>query len=1055
MDVDIETVDENDIGAMSPKQAEEEIYQKDYRRWTKEDMKAQREKDKRTINELKLQDAAKRFSYLLSQTELFSHFISTPMGGKKEGMPSSLMKHASSNVSKFGGDMLQELPASSLQRRRKKRKTEEEEDRELLKEEEEESLVPLVFSKSPGYITGEMRDYQIHGLNWLISLYDNGINGILADEMGLGKSLQAISFIGYLNHMRNEPGPHLFVVPKSTLFNWMNEFKKWCSTLTVFMLHGHQPERARIIEEKLIPGDFNVCITSYEMCLIEKASLRKYSWKYIVVDEAHRIKNEHSVLSQVIRTFLSRNRLLITGTPLQNNLHELWALLNFLLPDVFSSSEEFDSWFALQDNENQHKVVEQLHKVLRPFLLRRLKSDVEKTLPPKKETKLYIGLSKMQKEWYEKILMKDIDAINNVTSNLKESKIRLLNIVMQLRKCCNHPYLFDGAEPGPPYTTDLHLIENSGKMVLLDKLLAKMKERGSRVLIFSQMSRMLDILEDYCMFRTYEYCRIDGQTPHEERQSQVEEFNSPHSTKFIFLLTTRAGGLGINLATADVVVLYDSDWNPQVDLQAQDRAHRIGQTKMVYVFRFITEGAIEEKVLERAEMKLRLDQLVIQQGRLVEQSKVASKDELLTMIRFGVEDIMRFKDSDMGDTDIDEILKKGEEKTAQLMNRLKDAGIHELQRFSMDGGGSSSSSFYEWQGEDYRARQKADGGSSSGGFLWIQPPKRERKPHSYAIDDYYREALRQSAPKPTQSRAPKPKQVHVQDFQFYPLRLLNLQEKEILFYRKSIGYKVARFENEEIMDEQKLAEEQARIDKAEPLTHQEQADMEAMLQQGFTNWTRRDFFAFTKSCERYGQANIPQIASEIEGKTLEEVQAYAKVFWKRYRELTDWEKIIGRIEKGESDLRRKEEIQESLSKKVRRYRYPFNQLKLLYSTNRGKNYTEEEDRFLICTLEKLGYGTDDIYDLIRQEIRKSPSFRFDWFFKSRTSAELQRRCTTLIALVEKENHEIELEELQKSKPSSTKNTLTDSQSKRKHSSSTTTTTPSSDSKSAANYKKRK
>lgn len=375
-----------------------------------------------------------------------------------------------------------------------------------------------------------------------------------------------------------------------------------------------------MIQSRLLTQEFDVCLTSYDICLLEKTHLKKFAWQYIVIDEAHRIKNENSQLSQIIRAFNSKNRLLITGTPLQNNLHELWALLNFLLPDVFSSSEDFDSWFENQGGD-QDKVVQQLHKVLRPFLLRRIKSDVEKSLLPKKEINLYVGLTPMQRQWYQRILEKDIDAVNGAAGSKREGKTRLLNIVMQLRKCCNHPYLFDGAEPGPPYTTEQHIIDNAGKMVVLDKLLKRMKEQGSRVLLFSQMSRVLDILEDYCVFRGYgmlffefldlmpsrtikplevltlefittpfiEYCRIDGQTNHEDRVTAIDEYNKPDSSKFIFLLTTRAGGLGINLVTADIVILYDSDWNPQVDLQAQDRAHRIGQKKQVYVFRFVTE----------------------------------------------------------------------------------------------------------------------------------------------------------------------------------------------------------------------------------------------------------------------------------------------------------------------------------------------------------------------------------------------------------------------------------------------------------------------------------
>ena len=313
-----------------------------------------------------------------------------------------------------------------------------------------------------------------------------------------------------------------------------------------------------MIQEVLVPMKFEICITSFEICMIEKNALKKISWQYVVIDEAHRIKNENSLLSQIVRILDTRHRLLITGTPLQNNLHELWALLNFLLPDIFSSIDDFNSWFETQ-GDDQDNLVKQLRKILQPFLLRRLKIDVEHSLLPKKEINLYIGMSQMQRKWYQKLLEKDIDAINGAGGK-KESKTRLLNIVMQLRKCANHPYLFDGAEPGPPFTTDEHLVENSGKMILLDKLLKKMKANGSRVLIFSQMSRMLDILEDYCHFREFEYCRIDGQTAHEDRIQAIDEYNSPNSKKFVFLLTTRAGGLGINLATADIVILYDSDW---------------------------------------------------------------------------------------------------------------------------------------------------------------------------------------------------------------------------------------------------------------------------------------------------------------------------------------------------------------------------------------------------------------------------------------------------------------------------------------------------------------
>jgi SWI/SNF-related matrix-associated actin-dependent regulator of chromatin subfamily A member 5 len=266
---------------------------------------------------------------------------------------------------------------------------------------------------------------------------------------------------------------------------------------------------------------------------------------------------------------------------LQNNLHELWALLNFLLPDIFGDADQFDQWFSLEDENGQENVIKKLHTVLRPFMLRRVKKDVACALPPKKETKLYIGLTQMQRDWYKKVLTKDASELNALGG---PDRVRLLNILMQLRKVCNHPYLFNGAEPGPPYVDGPHLWEQSGKLSLLHKLLRKLKERvrkgkeltvslvgfgvphdvhsdfvhltvftstlfsqGSRVLIFSQMTRMLDILEDYLRLVGYEYCRIDGNTDGEKRDSQMDEFNADGSKKFVFLLSTRAGGLGINL----------------------------------------------------------------------------------------------------------------------------------------------------------------------------------------------------------------------------------------------------------------------------------------------------------------------------------------------------------------------------------------------------------------------------------------------------------------------------------------------------------------------------
>ncbi len=255
---------------------------------------------------------------------------------------------------------------------------------------------------------------------------------------------------------------------------------------------------------------------------------------------------------------------------------------------------------------------------------------------------------------YKSILMRDLDALSG---SCKENR-RLLNIVMQLRKAANHPYLFEGMEEKGLPTYGDHLFQVSGKMAVLDKLLVKLFKQGSRVLIFSQMTRCLDILEDYMLYRQYQYCRIDGSTNSFDREVRLQDFNKDGSEKLVFLLSTRAGGLGINLATADIVILYDSDWNPQMDLQAQDRAHRIGQKKPVMVYRFVTEGTIEEKIVERAETKLRLDAMVIQQGGLSAKARKLSNQDMVDMIRYGADRVFRSKESTLTDEDIDIILSK-------------------------------------------------------------------------------------------------------------------------------------------------------------------------------------------------------------------------------------------------------------------------------------------------------------------------------------------------------------------------------------------------------------
>ncbi|KZT65643.1 hypothetical protein DAEQUDRAFT_768699, partial [Daedalea quercina L-15889] len=476
--------------------------------------------------------------------------------------------------------------------------------------------------------------------------------------------------------------------------------------------------------------NFPVVITTYEMLMKDRAYLAAYHWGFIVVDEGHRLKNMNCRLIRELRMVPTSSRMILTGTPLQNNLSELFALLNFILPDLFADPERFEEWLnipQLQANISSNRsteIIHKLHSILKPFLLRRLKSDVETSLPPKKEYVLYAPLSERQRELYDAIasgglrslLMKEagekqgvkgasteedgeedvplkeerkgkghmglrrgkrksyaVDGDDNEyfrrleageiedirkrgkeksTEELarewhrkamlsKVNRMSLQNMVMQLRKVCSHPFLFDwpiDPKTRQPVLND-ELSTASGKMMVLERLLEELFRRGHKVLLFSQFTTMLDIIEDWATeFKGWSLCRIDGSTSMAERRDEVKRFqNGGKDAPSLFLLSTRAGGLGLNLVAADTVIFYDQDWNPQMDLQAQDRAHRIGQTRPVLVFRIVSKHTVETKIMQRANDKRKLEALVIAKGEFKNPTLAPSRNRKETIAQMATE----------------------------------------------------------------------------------------------------------------------------------------------------------------------------------------------------------------------------------------------------------------------------------------------------------------------------------------------------------------------------------------------------------------------------------
>uniref|UniRef100_A0A4W3JH07 Chromatin-remodeling ATPase INO80 n=1 Tax=Callorhinchus milii TaxID=7868 RepID=A0A4W3JH07_CALMI len=739
----------------------------------------------------------------------------------------------------------------------------------------------------PAMFIGKLKAYQLKGMNWLANLYEQGINGILADEMGLGKTVQSIAFLAHLAERENIWGPFLIISPASTLNNWHQEFTRFVPRFKVLPYWGNPHDRKVIrkfwSQKTLYTQDapFHVVITSYQLVVQDVKYFQRVKWQYMVLDEAQALKSSSSVRWKILLQFQCRNRLLLTGTPIQNTMAELWALLHFIMPTLFDSHDEFNEWFSRDIEshaENKSAIDEnqlsRLHMILKPFMLRRIKKDVENELSDKIEILMYCQLTGRQKLLYQalkhKISIEDLLQSSMGTSQqAQNSTSSLMNLVMQFRKVCNHPELFERQETKSPFHMSLRpysipklvyrhgqiihfshcrnrwlrvimspfspahiqqslfhrkgndegsafsflrfidvspseisnlmlqgmlarwlalflalkasyrlhhtrswgeaelpgqhlnnqalviwldsplafpnihssrvlqelcftschkavvrhvqyahprksalsshysqsvelpaflytssprvtavpheayccdrsaeyerrlvreggsltarqcllygtpqlavhwrnrlssffpdspgglfaiqarrgwsfiripdkesLITDSGKLHTLDILLTRLKAQGHRILIYSQMTRMIDLLEEYMVFRQHTYMRLDGSSKISERRDMVADFQS-RTDIFVFLLSTRAGGLGINLTAADTVIFYDNDWNPTVDQQAMDRAHRLGQTKQVTVYRLICQGSIEERILQRAKEKSEIQRMVISGG---------------------------------------------------------------------------------------------------------------------------------------------------------------------------------------------------------------------------------------------------------------------------------------------------------------------------------------------------------------------------------------------------------------------------------------------------------
>jgi superfamily II DNA or RNA helicase len=546
----------------------------------------------------------------------------------------------------------------------------------------------LVKHEQPKMLTGGvLMNYQKEGLNWIYYKWFKQQNAILADEMGLGKTIQLISFFATLVEDHN-CFPFLVVVPNSTCQNWRSEIKTWAPKLRVVTYYGSATARKLTQKYEMFSGSgsasslsAHIIVTSYET-MMDDAAKRMFSsipWAALVVDEGHRLKNDRNQIYGALSKIKFPFKILLTGTPLQNNVRELFNILQFVDPS--KNAQELEEQFSDLTKES----VIEVHEMIRPFFLRRTKAQVLNFLPPMAQVIVPVSMTVVQKKLYKSILSKNPQLIKAIfksnESSLKQSeRHNLNNILMQLRKVLCHPFVYSKAIEEREVSVTLlyrNLVEASVKLQLLELLLPKLQERGHRVLIFSQFLEFLDIIEDFLDGLGLQHLRLDGSLDSLKKQKIINDYNAPDSPYFAFLLSTRAGGVGINLATADTVIIMDPDFNPHQDIQALSRAHRIGQLNKVLVFQLMTKHSAEEKIMQAGRKKMALDHVLIERM----DAEDDAVEDLESILRFGA--VALFDDDNSGDIHYD----------AQSIEKLLDRSQAETTQTDADGSAESQFSF--------------------------------------------------------------------------------------------------------------------------------------------------------------------------------------------------------------------------------------------------------------------------------------------------------------------------------------------------------------------------